>query len=110
MMVVNLASAHRHLNDTDRTNATLDREDWSASANEFKNCVAALKGDTGKVVELFPAVVESKSVESAEFRRWPVFDFVRTEPKFQEAFEAAFGEPLSRSATSNTGDADADTS
>jgi hypothetical protein len=108
MMIVNLASAHRHLENVELSDKTLDDHDWSASSNEFKICVAALKGDVDRVADLFSSLVESKSISNADFRRWPVFDFVRSESKFQEAFEKTFGEPLSRSAMSERTEADAE--
>lgn len=94
MLVVNLASAHRHLGEDKRASEILDEQDWTASADHFKICVAALRGDVDTVSSLMRAVVDAKTVGKSSFRRWPVFKFLRKEPKFQQSFESIFEEPL----------------
>lgn len=97
MMIVNLASAHKHSGSDERCAEILEGEDWSASADNYRICVAALREDVDQVIELMEPVVRSATVMKSSFRTWPVFKFVRKDEKFQTAFEQFFGEPLQQS-------------
>ncbi|MBM6577880.1 hypothetical protein KCP91_15960 [Microvirga sp. SRT01] len=112
--VVNLASAQMHMKKEDLAERTLDKVDWTAAADDFKLCVAALRKDINEVVRLIPLVKASRSVFADSFRTWPVFSFIKEDRKFQEAFEDAFGEPYTRKtnqvivdASAEIGDVDA---
>ena len=94
MLTVNLASAHKHLNNPEACLSTLETEDWSAVADKFLICVESLKENVDLVVSLMPSVVASKQLKKEDFRMWPVFSFIRSDRKFQEAFSQQFEENL----------------
>ena len=95
MLTINLASALRHLNkDPEKCIEVLDRVDWAASSDNFRICVAALKDDIAQVCDLMPNVVAAKTISKADFREWPVFDYVRDKPEFARTFENVFGDVL----------------
>jgi hypothetical protein len=94
MMYVNLASAHRHSNEKDKCIRVLDEVDWSGSSDDYKLCVAALKDDVQKVIDLMGLVAGSGKITKSDFREWPVFDFIRDNGEFCEKYLEVFGEPL----------------
>ena len=94
MMVVNLASAYKHMKDAKRCVEVLDSMDWSASADNYKICVAALKENIIEVLRLMPVVVSSKTIEKEDLRDWPVFSFMRDNSEFCERFHEIFGESI----------------
>jgi hypothetical protein len=94
MMIVNLANAIRLQKREPEAIALLDREDWSASGEEFQLCVAAVKGEIDRVVELMKRMGASGSITREDYRNWPVFRGIRTNPKFGATFEAVFGVPF----------------
>ncbi|MEK9213145.1 hypothetical protein [Sphingomonas sp. 2378] len=91
-LVVNLASAHAHLDQRDAAEGVLDKEDWVATSDDFRICVAALRRDVDEVIRLMPITKASGNIDIESFRDWPVFDFVKKDKKFREAFEKNFGE------------------
>jgi hypothetical protein len=95
-IVVNLASAHMHSKNEEGANKILDGVDWSATSDDFKVCVAALRKDTSEIRRLLPMIKASGSIAADDFRDWPVFEFVREEPEFQECFLDVFGQHLQR--------------
>jgi hypothetical protein len=94
MMVVNYANAVKLGGDKVQAERILGEEDWSASTDDYKICVAAVKGETATVIKMMKAVVESEKMKIASFREWPVFETIRAEPEFVSAFEEQFGEKL----------------
>jgi hypothetical protein len=94
MMTINLANANKKLKKDDECKRILDGTDWSAANNEFQICIASLRGDTRRVVELMPSVAASGVVTASEFREWPVFDWIREDPVIIEAFERVYNEPM----------------
>lgn len=95
MMIVNLASAFKQLKNQDKCAETLAGEDWTASSDNFKICVAALRDEVSDVIDMMEAVVGQGTVEKHSFRTWPVFSSTRKDDAFRVKFEAIFGEPLS---------------
>ena len=94
MMIVNHASAYRHLDDKDKSDKILAAEDWSASAPKFRIAVAALRGKTDDVVGLMKPAVAAGDLRKDDFVKWPVFSFIADDAKFREAFKDSFGEEL----------------
>lgn len=94
MMTVNLANAYKKSKKAEKAQQVLDGVDWSAASDDFKICVAAVRGDAEQVASMIPQVARSGSVEKADFRDWPVFDWVREDENVQESFFVAFGELL----------------
>jgi hypothetical protein len=94
MMIINLASAHAHNAQHDRAIMILDEVDWSATSDNFKICVAALKKDVTETCRLLPLVCAAGSIKKSEFRDWPVFDLVREDAAFIATFERFYGESI----------------
>ncbi|MFZ2106167.1 MAG: hypothetical protein WAV18_12445, partial [Roseiarcus sp.] len=46
------------------------------------------------VVINMPAVASSGAISAADFREWPVLDWIREDPRVQEAFIRVYGEPI----------------
>jgi hypothetical protein len=98
MMVVNLANAIRLQGRDDEakklldTEELLDTEDWSATNDEFTICVASVRGDLNRVLELMDHL--GTRFAANQFREWPVFRRTRSDPRFIEKFEAIYGEPF----------------
>ena len=93
-MTVNLANAYKKIRDEGKAQEVIGEVDWSAATDDFQICVAAVRGDVDRVVELMPRVVREDLVKKADFREWPVFDWVREEDKVREKFQEIFGEPI----------------
>jgi hypothetical protein len=93
IMVVNLAIATKLAGDTDGAMGILEKEDWSASSNKFRICVAAVRGDIEEVVRLMPTV-DNNDIDRNDFREWPAFQSVAGDQKFVHAFEHKFREPF----------------
>jgi hypothetical protein len=94
MMVVNYANAEKLGGNVELSRKILDTEDWSASTDNYRICVAAVKDDVEMVISLMSRVVETTTMTISSFREWPVFETVRSDPKFIEAFERGFGQKL----------------
>jgi hypothetical protein len=92
MMVVNLANAIRLQDRNDEAKKLLDTEDWSATNDEFAICVASVRGDIEKVLELMDDIGARFSAD--QFREWPVFRRTRGDSRFVEKFEGIYGEPF----------------
>ena len=94
MMTVNLANAYKKLKDDPRALEVIKGVDWSAATDDFQICVAAIKEDVDRVVELMPRVTQGDLIKKSDFREWPVFDWVREEKSVQDKFQEIFGEPI----------------
>ena len=94
MMIVNLANAMRLQERKGDAERLLDKEDWSACSDEFKVCVAAVKGNIPDVIRMMRAIGASSRPTMEAYRTWPVFRGIRTDERFIAAFEELFGEPL----------------
>jgi len=93
-MVVNYANAEKLSGNKVHAESVLDKEDWTASSDDYRICVAAVKDDADSVIRMMKAVADAKLMEISCFRDWPVFENVRRNPKFIEAFEQEFGQKL----------------
>jgi hypothetical protein len=93
-MVINYANAIKLDGDKDKALKILEGEDWSATNDAYKICIAAVKDEAETVIGLMYGVVQAKLIEINDLRDWPVFEPIRKNPKFVDAFEACFGEKL----------------
>lgn len=93
-MIVNYANARKLDGDEEHSRKIIEDEDWSAASDNFKICVAAIQDNVESVLTLMKAVVSSGLITLNDLRTWPVFDKVRTDPRFIDAFEASFGEKV----------------
>ena len=96
MMVINLANCYKKVNDIAGMEKAISEINWATSHDRFTICVSALRNDVAAVVNLVPRVIDSGTVGLEGFRDWPVFDGIRSDPRFQDACTAAFGEPVFR--------------
>jgi hypothetical protein len=94
MMIVNLANAVRLQGRDTEAKKILAREDWTACDHDFAICVAAVSGKVIEVIRLMP-IIGAKGIPNAEdYRTWPVFRGLGSEPKFTATFEEVFCEPF----------------
>jgi len=94
MMIVNYANAVRLQGRDKEAEKILAREDWTASDHDFAICVAAVLGNVAEVVRLMP-IIGAKGIPNAEdYRTWPVFRGLGSEPNFTATFEELFSEPF----------------
>lgn len=94
MMIINRANALKLGGEKDKALSVIDNEDWSASTDNYKICVAAIRDDIPAVIDLMHKVVVSGLLSTVEMREWPVFEKARADERFVEAFETIFGEKL----------------
>jgi hypothetical protein len=93
-MIVNYANAVKLGGNKLEAERIIDAEDWSAATDVYKLCVAAVKDDVDQVVSMMEATVRSGGLEVSAIRDWPVFEKVRSDSRFVDVFEKAFGEKL----------------
>lgn len=98
MMVVNLANAVKLQKRKEDAQKILNKEDWSASSDNFLICVAAIKEDIDFVIDLMKKMGKNNSF-AEHYRMWPVFKNINTDKRFIDAFESIFGEPFIVSST-----------
>ncbi|MGF1622564.1 MAG: hypothetical protein ACFCUR_18375 [Rhodomicrobiaceae bacterium] len=91
MYCVNLANAYKLSNEPQKSNELLDRYDWSASNYDFKISVAAIKDEVEVVCEL---MTKPTDFEKENFHEWPVFETIKKNKKFIEAYEKVYGVPF----------------
>jgi hypothetical protein len=56
--------------------------------------VAAVRDDVSTAIRLMKPVVDTNLLDTNHLREWAVFENVRSDPKFIEAFELEFGQKL----------------
>jgi hypothetical protein len=93
-MIINLANCYKKLGLESDCKKVISSMDWTAAKDEFQVCIASLRKDVARVVQLMPVVAMANSVRARDFREWPVLDWVRDDPEIVEAFERIYGEPL----------------
>jgi hypothetical protein len=93
-MVVNYANAEKLGGNKENAIEILDQEDWTASTDLFKICVAAVKDDFDTVISMMKGLIDTKVLTLRELRTWPVFETARSNAEFIDAFEREFGEKL----------------
>jgi hypothetical protein len=94
MMLVNLGNSYKKMNNEAKCKEVISSIDWTAAGDNFKICIASLQGDVDTLVALMPSLATSKTIEASSFRDWPVFDWIRDDPKVNEVFERVYGEPM----------------
>jgi hypothetical protein len=99
MMLINLANTHKKMRNDVKCQEVISSMDWTASDDNFQICIASLEGDVEKVVSLMPGLAarkgpDARGINANSFRAWPIFDWVRDDPKINETFERVYGEPM----------------
>lgn len=93
MMIINLANAILLQKRKPEAVKLLDKEDWSASSNNFLICVATIKGDMDEVLRLMDEIGSDGLVSKENYRSWPVFRSVKSDERFIAKFAEIFKEP-----------------
>jgi hypothetical protein len=93
-MIVNRANAVRLQKRESEAIKLLDAEDWSAVNDEFAVSVAAVRSQVDRVAAFINKIGPHGRPNAEDYRTWPVFRGLRSNPIFAEAFENVFGEPL----------------
>jgi hypothetical protein len=101
MMIINLANALRLQKKVTNARKLLDGEDWGAVNDEFAISVAAVREDVSTVVALMRRIGRAGRPDIEDYRTWPVFRGMRTDPDFQSAFLEVFGEAVIAAPPSN---------
>jgi hypothetical protein len=89
-MVVNLANAEKLNGNNNEAERILQSEDRSAATDAFVVCVAAVRDDIHTTTHLIKPAVAAEHLKIDDFQNWPVFEKVRSDPVFVEAFEREF--------------------
>jgi hypothetical protein len=94
IMVVNYANALKLGGMKERAEAELSKVDWSATSEDFKISVAAIRGDARNVIDRLKGAVNGGALSELSIRTWPVFKTMRGEKEFQDKFRELFGSEL----------------
>jgi hypothetical protein len=103
MSVVNLSNAYKLSGDSKASDDTLNSEDWSAVGDSFKISIAAVRGDSDKVIELMRKCGKDCEIGEHAYEEWPVFYHVRDHEGFATAFESVFGRKFTPKAKERRG-------
>lgn len=102
-LVVNRASAVRHLGHDVKAKQILDEVDWSASSDLFIMGVASVHGDGCQVAKLLPNVAAVRAIDARSCKEWPCFTFVREDTDVRSAFQEVFGQSLAATGDVSSG-------
>jgi hypothetical protein len=94
MMLINRANAIRLQGRKAEAVAVIAREDWSAASAEFQICAAAVREELNEVIRLMEKIGTDGIPTAEDYRTWPVFRGLRTQPLFIDAFQKVFGEAI----------------
>tara|TARA_R110002051_G_scaffold23518_1_gene59119 strand:- start:421 stop:1899 length:1479 start_codon:yes stop_codon:yes gene_type:complete len=89
--IVNLANCYALLNDEPTRDQVLATHEWAAVSDNYAIAVAAVKGDTAKVIALMKKLKHDEEWYETFYEEWPVFFHVREDADFIEAFEYLYG-------------------
>lgn len=70
----------------------LNKEDWSASSDDFKLAYAVLTDEFERVYEIMYKIGENGEVDKSDYKQWPLFNMIRKEEKFKETYKTIFKE------------------
>lgn len=91
--VINRAIAYKFSGDEEKCLSILDDEDWSACGDNYKLCVAVLRGDYELAKSIMHRIGSSGSVTEVDYAEWPCFKEFRASEEFTSAFTEVFGYP-----------------
>jgi hypothetical protein len=91
--IINAAIAYKFSGDNLVAKQILDKEDWSASDNVFKLCVAILKDEFKIAPDLMKKIgTNNVWLDKQSYVDWPVFKEFRSSGYFLKAYKEVFGE------------------
>jgi hypothetical protein len=73
----------------------IDKEDWSASSDDFKLAFAVLTDDYETAYEMMIKIGDNGDVDKSDYKQWPLFNKIREEEKFKETYKEIFKEDFS---------------
>lgn len=91
-MVINYACAQKLAGLKREAEKTLSDEDWSASSDNFKICVHALRDEVDDVCKMMKNVVQANLMNINDLREWPAFKEMAKNTVFISKFEETFEE------------------
>lgn len=91
MLLVNQASALRHMGKLEESKNILDGTDWTAVSDLFKICVASVRGDIDEFVRLVPVLKAGGILTGRSVLQWPCFAFMLAERRAQDIMTSEFG-------------------
>lgn len=94
-MTINLANAYKKSDNFEMSKKTIAEIDWTATSRNFQLAIASLEDDVPKAIDMLPKAAAAGDVKAEHIREWPIFDWIRNDEKFRNAFEDTFGEKLS---------------
>ena len=83
--LLNLAQAYKWKGDEHKCDELLAREDWSATGDDFRLCLAVLKEDYDQAATLMGIMGPEGIISEASYRDWPVFRKAREREEFQRS-------------------------
>lgn len=96
MLVVNNAIGLKEIGDEKACESIVNSVDWSGSSPLFKLAVASLKGDVEEATKHLEAAKIADQLDIVSLREWPVFQWVRSDERFQLAVENVYEEPFAK--------------
>lgn len=94
MMTINLAISFKKLGKDECCNRILDTVEWKTLSDEYVICVSAIREDIDSVCRIMPIAVSANKITKDDLYSWAAFDWVRENPKFQDAFKDIFDEVM----------------
>lgn len=70
----------------------LDKNDWSASSDDFKLANEILTDKFDAAYEIMKKIGENGDVDKSDYKEWPLFNEIRKENKFKETYKLIFKE------------------
>jgi hypothetical protein len=96
VLIINQAQAYKWMGQTERAIEILDSLDWTACSRRFRLCELTLRGRHDEAIRLFEQMGSNDELGKNDYRNWPVFQELRQDPKFKQAFLNLFGEDLEK--------------
>lgn len=94
IFVVNQAQAYKWAGDSEKAIHIIDQEDWSASSDMFCLAEAAIRSDVNLACKIVKRIGSNGMPRKVDYRDWPLFQELRSQPEFVEIFQEVFDEPL----------------
>lgn len=88
---VNLAQAYKHTGNSKKCLETLDAQDWSACADNFRLCVAVLRDEYDDAKGIMQQLGRDGAIKQHEYISWPVFKEFRATEQFKSGYLSVFG-------------------
>ena len=88
--VVNLALAHKWLQNEEKCAEIIAKEDWSAVPLDLQLAIAVLRNERNKAISLMKKIGTSGEITKQNYEEWPLFDKLRETTEFVGAYREIF--------------------